>query len=401
MITFTQLIQSSRTKDGAIYLDNAATSWPKPPGVAEAMLRYMGELGANPGRSAHRMSIQAARVIYRLREKIAAMFGAVDPLRVIFSLNVTDALNIALHGLLKPGDHVLTSSMEHNAVMRPLNDLAQRGVSYTKLPCQPDGNLDPDTMASAIRPETRLIVMNHASNVCGTILPIREVAQLARVHGLLFLLDSAQSAGALPIDMQADSIDLLAFTGHKSLYGPTGTGGLIIGDRVDPAVLHPLRQGGTGSRSEHEVQPDFLPDRYECGTPNGIGLAGLLASLEWIEAQGQPALMAHERALCQVLIDALTQLDNVTVYGTRQAALQTATLAFNIKGMQPSEVGLRLDEEFGILSRVGLHCAPAAHKTIGTFPAGCVRFGIGAFNTLSDIEQAVQAVSALAGEVAK
>lgn len=398
MTTPAPLLPSAHAKDGALYLDNAATSWPKPPGVAQAMSYFLDEVGANPGRSGHRMSIEAARIVYAAREAVAALFGAPDPLRVIFGLNITDGLNLALHGLLKPGDHVITSSMEHNAVMRPLNDLQQRGVVYTRVACQADGTLDPALVEQAIRPNTRLIVLNQASNVCGTLLPVREVGRIARQKGLLYLVDTAQSAGVIPVDLEKDSIDLLAFTGHKSLYGPMGTGGLVIGPRVDPSELFTLRQGGTGSRSEREVQPDFCPDRFESGTPNAVGLAGLLAALKWLQARGVAQIQTHKEALCAALLEGLVNIPGVIVYGPRDASRQTATVGFNIQGVEPSEVGLRLDEEHNILCRVGLHCAPAAHQTLGTFPGGCVRFSLGTFNTLADVRQAVAAVRELAGE---
>lgn len=389
-------LPSARTKDGALYLDNAATSWPKPPGVAQETQRFLEEGSANPGRSAHRMSIEAARIVYAAREALALLFNAPDPLQVIFGLNITDGINLALHGLLKPGDHVVTSSMEHNAVMRPLNELQAHGVTYTRVACQADGTLDPRLVEQAIQPNTRLVALNQASNVCGTLLPVREVGQIARRHNLLYLVDTAQSAGALPIDMEQDQIDLLAFTGHKSLYGPMGTGGLILGRRVAPSELHPTRQGGTGSRSEREIQPDFCPDRFESGTPNAVGLAGLLAGVKWVQAIGVEKIHAYKEALCTALLEGLANIPGVTVYGPLDARLQTATVGFNIHGLEPSEVGLRLDEEHGILCRVGLHCAPAAHQTLGTFPTGCVRFGAGAFNTLEEVVEAVQAVEALA-----
>jgi len=392
-------LPSSRAKGGALYLDNAATSWPKPPGVAQSMCHFLDDVGANPGRSGHRMSIQAARIVYAAREAIAALFGAPDPLKVIFGLNITDSLNLALHGLLKPGDHVITSSMEHNAVMRPLNDLQSQGITYTRLACQADGTLEPGLVEKAIQPNTRLVVLNQASNVCGTLLPVREVGQIARHKNLLFLVDTAQSAGAMPVDMETDQIDLLAFTGHKSLYGPMGTGGLVIGERVDPSTLSTIRQGGTGSRSEREVQPEFCPDRFESGTPNAVGLAGLLAALEWLQERGVASIQAHKQKLCAALLEGLLNIPGVTVYGPHDAARQTATIGFNLQGIEPSTVGLRLDEEYNILCRVGLHCAPAAHHTLGTFPDGCVRFGLGAFNTLDDAQQAVAAVHQLAGEV--
>lgn len=379
-----------------IYLDNAATSWPKPPGVAEAMTRFLTGVGANPGRSGHRLSVEAERVVYAAREAVAELFGAPDPLRVAFGLNVTEALNLALRGLLRPGDHVITGSMEHNSVMRPLRALERQGVALTVVRCSPQGVLDPREVEAAIRPNTRLIVLNHASNVIGTLLPVAEVGQIARRHGLLLLVDTAQSGGTYPIDMQRDAIDLLAFTGHKGLLGPTGTGGLIVGERVDLQQFEPLKRGGTGSHSEFEEQPDFMPDRFESGTPNAVGLAGLAAGVRWVLGQGVERIRAHEVNLTQRLIDGLGQIPGVTVYGTHDAGQQTATVSFNIAALEPSEVGLRLDEEFAIMCRVGLHCAPAAHRTMGTFPVGTVRFGLGAFNTADEVDRAVQAVAQLA-----
>lgn len=390
---------SSRTKDGAIYLDNAATSWPKPPGVALAMTHFLEEVGANPGRSGHRLSIEAARIIFSARESIAELFGINDPLRVIFGLNVTDGINLALHGLLKPGDHVITSGMEHNSVMRPLNDLSVQGVEFSQAQCNSDGTLDLSSIETALQPNTRMLVINHASNVCGTIQPIDEIGQIARRHNLLFLVDAAQTAGVIPIDMRQYNIDLLAFTGHKSLYGPMGVGGLIVGERVNPIQMHPSRQGGTGSRSERELQPDFFPDRFECGTPNAVGIAGLLAAMQWINEQGMDKIRLHEQRLCAELLQGLLCIPGVKVYGPQNAEKQTGVVSFNIQGMEASTVGLRLDDEFGILCRVGLHCAPSAHRTLGTLPKGNVRFGIGAFNSIEDIHRALQAVGELAKEV--
>lgn len=384
--------------ESAIYFDNAATSWPKPPEVAEAMVHFLDEIGANPGRSAHRMAVEAGRRVYEAREVVARLFNAPDPLRVVFGPNATEALNLALQGYLRPGDHVVTSSMEHNSVMRPLRALERHGVEVTVVPCAPDGSLDPADVEAAIRPNTVLVVLNHASNVVGTILPVAEVGMSMRgTRGSpLLVVDAAQTAGAVSIDMQADGIDMLAFTGHKSLYGPMGTGGLIIGERVDLERLEPLKRGGTGSRSEVEEQPDFLPDMCESGTPNAVGLAGLAAGVRWVLARGVEAIRAHEVALTRRLIEGLRAIPGVAVYGTLDPERQTATVSFNIAGMDPSEVGLRLDEEFGVLCRVGLHCAPAAHKTIGTFPTGTVRFGLGAFNTEEEIDRALEAVERLA-----
>ena len=384
--------------DGLIYFDNAATSWPKPPGVAAAMTNFLDEIGANPGRSGHRLAIESSRVVHAAREAVARLFEAPDLLQVVFGANVTEALNLALRGLLQSGDHVITSSMEHNAVMRPLRALERQGVSLTVVPCSPQGTLDPDDVEAAIQPNTTMIVLNHASNVIGTLLPVAKVGQIARQHDLLLLVDAAQTGGAYPIDFLSDQIDLLAFTGHKSLYGPMGTGGLIVGERVDVGDLVPLKRGGTGSRSEYEEQPEFLPDKYESGTQNAVGLAGLEAGITWLLDEGIDAIRAHEIQLIQQVLDGLQAIPGVTVYGSLDAASQTATVSFNLEEMAPSEVGLRLDEEYGILCRVGLHCAPAAHKTMGTFPDGTVRFGLGAFNTPEEIDTAIEAVRSLVRE---
>ena len=362
------------------------------------MSRFTNEIGANPGRAGHRLAIEASRVIYDVREKVCALFNGPDPMRVTFSSNITHALNLALYGLLHPGDHVITSSMEHNAVMRPLRALEKCGVQVTVAACDKDGQLDPLKIEAAIRPNTRLVVINHGSNVTGTLLPIREIGEITRRHGLLFLVDSAQTGGVWPIDMEADQIDLLAFTGHKSLLGPMGSGGLVIGRQVDLAQLPALVQGGTGSRSEEEYQPDFAPDKYESGTQNAVGLAGLAAGIDWIQHKSLDAILAHDQRLTASLISGLLSVPGVTVYGTHDAQLQTATVSFNIKHWSPSEVGLVLDERFNILCRVGLHCAPAAHKTMQTFPEGTVRFGLGVFNTLAEVEQGIRAVQTLASE---
>ena len=382
-----------------IYLDNAATSWPKPPGVAEAMVHFINDVGANPGRSAHRLAVESGRIVYCAREAVAELFNAPDPLRVVFGHNVTEALNLALRGLLRPGDHVVTSSMEHNSMMRPLRALERQGVDLTVVRCSPEGFLDPADLEAAVRSSTVMIALNHASNVVGTLLPVAEAACIARSHGLLLLVDAAQTGGAYPIDVQADGIDLLGFTGHKSLYGPMGTGGLIVGERVDVGRMEPLKRGGTGSRSEQEEQPDFLPDMGESGTPNAVGLAGLEAGVRWVLERSVGSIRAHELTLTQRLIHGLEGIPGVAVYGGLDAGRQTATISFNIARMQPSEVGLRLDDEYGIMCRVGLHCAPAAHKTIGTFPAGAVRFGLSAFSTQEEVDAAVAAVGRLAREV--
>jgi cysteine desulfurase family protein len=376
-----------------IYFDNSATSWPKPPAVKEALIKFLDQVGANPGRSGHLLSIEAARIIYETREALAACFNAKDPLRIIFTLNATESINLALKGLLRPGDHVITSSMEHNSVMRPLRDLERTGIELSVAPCSGEGFLDPKEIERRIQPNTKMVVLNQASNVTGTLLPIREVGFMTRKHHLLFLVDSAQSAGAYPIDLERDGIDLLAFTGHKSLYGPQGTGGLVIGERVPEKKMTPLKQGGTGSRSEFEEQPEFLPDRFESGTPNGLGIAGLLAGVQFVLKQGVDKIRSHEMELMEELIRGLRGIPRVRLYGPENKEHRIATVSFNITGLSPSDGAFRLEKEFGILCRPGLHCAPAAHRTIGTFSEGTIRFSLGTFNTEREITAAIQAVS--------
>jgi cysteine desulfurase family protein len=378
-----------------IYLDNAATSWPKPREVIEAMNRFLQFHGANPGRSGHKMSIEASRYVFSAREAVCQLVNGPDPLRVVFSHNITDALNLALFGLLRPGDHVVTSSMEHNSVMRPLNALQKQGVQYTVVPCSPEGFLPLDLLEEAIRPNTKLMVINHASNVIGTLQPLRGISEIAHKHNLILLVDSAQTAGAYPIDMKVDGIDVLAFTGHKALQGPTGTGGLILGERIKVEELSPIKFGGTGSHSESEQQPDFLPDKYESGTMNAIGLAGLDAGIRRIMRRGLMAVRAQEMELCDQMIKGLEAIQGIVVYGTQDTAYRTATVGFNDLKLQPSDVVLQLDQNYEIMARGGLHCAPAAHRTIGTFPVGCVRFSLGFFTTRQDVEAALKAVKAL------
>lgn len=380
----------------SIYLDNAATSWPKPPSVAEAITRFLTEIGGNPGRSGHSKSVEAGRVVLRAREALADLVGCRDPLRVVFGSNATAGLNLALHGLLRCGDHVVTSSMEHNSVMRPLRHLAGSGVKLTVVEAGQDGSLDPARLEDAILPETKLIALNHASNVVGTVLPVREAGDIARRHGLLLLVDAAVTAGILPIDMEKDKIDLLAFTGHKALYGPMGTGGLAVGPHIEDGRLRPQRQGGTGSLSEKEEQPAFFPDAYESGSLNAPGLAGLIAGIEWIESRGVEALRSRQIRRVQGLIDALDAIDGVRVYGTRDARRQMAAVAFNIVGMDPAAASLALDDEFGVLCRMGLHCSPAAHRTLGSWPEGTLRFAASYFTTDEELAIAADGVATLA-----
>lgn len=380
-----------------IYLDHAATSWPKPPEVIKAMNDFLERAGGNPGRSGHRLSVEAGRIAYDARESVAELFNAPDAMRVIFTANATHAINLGLYGLLRPGDHVATSAIEHNSVMRPLRDLEKKGIRLSVVPCAQDGSVNPGIMERALQPSTRMIVVTHASNVTGTILPIAQISEMAHRAGALLLVDAAQTAGVLPIDVQSMGIDLLAFTGHKGLQGPPGTGGLVIGKGVSTEELEPGVRGGTGSRSEFEVQPEECPDRFESGTLNGPGIAGLGAGVRWILKGGIQAIRAHEMELTRMLIQGIKPLPGISIYGPAELKDRTAIVSFTAAGRRVSEVGLLLDEEFGILSRVGLHCAPAAHRTIGTFPEGTVRFALGAQTTITEIHSAIDAVAHILG----
>jgi len=379
-----------------IYFDNASTSYPKPKEVSRAMLHFLEKVGASPGRSGHRLSIEAGRIIYQARENLAVLFNVDDPLRIIFTLNVTEALNLTLKGLLRPGDQVITSSMEHNSVMRPLRELEKKGVEVKVVSCSPKGFLEPQDIEKSIKKNTKLIVLNHGSNVIGTLLPIIEVGKITRKHNILFLVDAAQTAGCYPLDIKRDNIDLLAFTGHKALFGPPGTGGLVVGERVNIKKLNPLKTGGTGSHSESEEQPDFLPDIYESGTPNTVGLSGLNEGVRFILKEGVDKIRQHELSLSRRLITGLKEIPGVIFYGEEQVEDRVAVISFNIKDQLPSEVGLRLDEEYDIMCRVGLHCSPAAHKTIGTFPTGTIRFSLSWFNTFEEVGQTIIAVKNIA-----
>jgi cysteine desulfurase family protein len=380
-----------------IYLDNAATTWPKPEQVYEAVSDAMRRGSGNPGRSAHRTSVEAGKALARARLSLAKLFGAKDPGRIVFAHNATDALNLAIGGVLAPGDHAIISSMEHNSVTRPLEHLARQGRAYDKVPMDPVNGVDPREVEKALRPNTKLVALTHASNVTGTVNPLGAIGALCRDRGVLFLVDAAQSAGSLPIDVEAMKIDLLAFPGHKGLLGPTGTGGLYLADGVD---VNPSRYGGTGVFSEEPLQPDELPYRYESGTQNVHGLAGLEAGVRFILDRTPGALHAHELRLTDLLILGLGELANVRVYGPPAGAERAAVVSFNIEGMDAAEAALILDASFDIALRSGLHCAPDAHRTIGTFEqGGTVRVSPGIFNTDDDIARCLEAVAAIAREV--
>jgi cysteine desulfurase / selenocysteine lyase len=379
-----------------IYLDNAATSFPKPNTVPEAIVNFMTRVGANPGRSGHRLSVEAERIRYGARERIARLVNHPDPLRVVFTANVTTALNLVLFGMLRPGGRVVVTGMEHNSVMRPLRCLEERGVTVTLVDAAPDGAVDPGDVARALEKPTNLVCTLHASNVIGTLVPIGDIARICRDRHVPYLVDAAQTAGCVPIDLGNDPIDILAFTGHKGLLGPTGTGGLVFSPAFDEKLIEPLILGGTGSKSEHEYQPEFLPDRFESGTANIAGIAGLSAGLDYILERGLDKIRAHESALAHRLIGGLGAIEGVTVYGTTDPKRRTAAVSFRIAGIDNADAARLLSDEFDIMCRAGLHCAPRAHKTIGTFAAGTVRLSIGPFNTDADIDAALSAVAAIA-----
>ncbi|MCX7966398.1 MAG: aminotransferase class V-fold PLP-dependent enzyme [Syntrophorhabdaceae bacterium] len=374
-----------------IYFDNPATSWPKPDCMIEAMIAFNKTVGANPGRSAHRLSIEAARILFDTREAIASLIGADDPETIVFTRNATEGLNIILHGLLKSGDHVITTSMEHNSVMRPLRALEREGIELTVIPCSRDGEIDPDDISRAIKKNTTLIVTTHASNVTGTIMPVDEIIKIARRNGIIYCIDGAQTVGSVKIDVKKQDLDILVFTGHKSLYGPQGTGGFYIKKGIEKRIK-PLEQGGTGSRSEFEEHPDFMPDRFESGTPNTIGLAGLCASVKYIDRMGIENIREKELKLTKLFLEGISSMKDIRVFGVDDINRRIAVVSFNVFGMTPSDVSYILDRKFNILSRPGLHCAPSAHRTIGSFPEGTVRFGFGIFNTEEEIGFAIKAL---------
>ncbi|MBI2940439.1 MAG: aminotransferase class V-fold PLP-dependent enzyme [Chloroflexi bacterium] len=376
-----------------IYFDNAATSWPKPAAVKEAVLACLEHGVGNPGRAGHRLAIAAGRVVLDAREAVAELLGVADPSRIVFTKNATEALNLAIYGLLRPHDHVITSGVEHNSVMRPLRMLEDQGLELTVVRNAPDGSLDPEDVRRSLRSSTRLLVTAHASNVLGTLLPIGELAALARQANVPYLVDIAQTAGTVPIDAQGLGLDLVAFTGHKGLFGPTGTGGLYVREGVE---LEPLLRGGTGSYSELERQPDFLPDRFESGTLNVLGLAGLAAGVRHVLAAGVCRVRHHEVRLIGRFLDGLRSIGGAHVQGPADPARQVGIISFTIDGLSPSDIGFLLDHEFGIMSRVGLHCAPAAHRTTGTYPVGTVRFSFGLFNTEAEVDLALRALEKIA-----
>ncbi|MCX5851085.1 MAG: aminotransferase class V-fold PLP-dependent enzyme [Deltaproteobacteria bacterium] len=382
-----------------IYFDNAATSFPKPPGVIDAVVHFMTSAGGNPGRSGHPLSVAAGEIVFAARKAVARLFGVANPMHVIFTANATTALNLAIQGITRQGDHVITTSMEHNSVIRPLVEMERQGrIILSIVPCSPEGIIDMRALEKTVMAETRVMVVNHASNVAGTVQPLVEIGAFCRKRGIILIADCAQSAGIIDISVEEECVDLLAFSGHKGLYGPTGTGGLVIAENFDASRLSPLIFGGTGSFSDKPVQPPFLPDRFESGTLNAAGISGLGAGISYLldaYPGGLKGVRVHKERLVNCFHEKAARDLKGYIACVPAPQVKTGVVSFNLRMRSPSEVARILAGEYGIMSRAGLHCAPLAHRTMSTFPHGTVRFGFGIFNTEEEIGIAVSALKAI------
>lgn len=379
-----------------VYFDNAATSYPKPKVVYDAIMEAMVEYGANPGRSGHKKALKASRGIFDTRSQISKLFNIKNPMNVILTFNCTESLNMAIKGVLKPGDHVITTSMEHNSVLRPITFLSKLGVKNTIVQGDSKGRINPKDIEDSIRPDTKMIVTTHISNLTGTIMDIETIGKIARKHELIYLVDGAQSAGVYDIDVEKMNIDLLAFPGHKGLLGPQGTGGLYIREGIE---LVETFQGGTGSISHSLDQPDVFPDKFESGTPNAPGIIGLGAGIKYIFKKGIGNIRSKEEELTNHFIEEASKIDGIKLYGPLEIGYHAPVVSLNIRDADSSEVSYILDDEYDIAVRPGLHCAPLAHKTIGTFEQGVVRFSFGYENTHEEIEFVIKALKEIAKEV--
>lgn len=377
-----------------IYVDNAATSFPKPKEVSEAMCNYIENIGSSVGRGTYEKSYEAGRVVFETRQLLCDLFNYNDPNDVIFTANITESLNTLIKGFLKPGDHVIVSSMEHNAVMRPLHSDLLRGIEITRIECDSKGLLDSRDVEKSIKSNTRLVMMTHASNVCGTILPIEAIGNICKAYNVPFMLDSAQSAGVLDIDMKKYNLSAVAFTGHKGLLGPQGIGGFVI-DKALAEKINSLKEGGTGSFSEEEIHPKVLPDKFECGTLNLPGIYGLNAAIKFINKNTMTNIRRHENELMGRFLELILNMDKVNLSGIDSSNGRTAVFSLNFDNVDNSEAAFYLDREFGIMTRVGLHCAPSAHKTLGTFPQGSLRMSFGYFNTLEEVTYICESINKL------
>ncbi len=383
-----------------IYLDQASTSFPKAPGVAEAVYDYLKESAVNINRGCYETAYSVEEQVYETREQLCRLFHFPACKNVIFTPSVTTSLNILIKGLLHPGDHVLVTAMEHNAIMRPLVQLAGQGISFDRVPCTSDGALMLDRAAPLLRRSTKAFICLHASNVCGTVMPAREIGEFCRRHGIFFILDSAQTAGILPVDMELMHIDALAFTGHKGLRGPQGVGGFLIRDEL-AARISPLLSGGTGSVSHTEEIPEFLPDRFEPGTPNVPGILGLHEALTSLERSSPEKAFRHEMELTAYFLNRILDMDpkeeRIRLIGKRDIRGRCAVVSIQTPGIDMAQAAFALDSEFGVMTRVGLHCAPSAHRTLGTYPAGTIRFSFGPENTREELDTAIHALDIITG----
>ena len=373
----------------SVYLDNGATSFPKAPGVGEAMLDYVNNIGANVNRSTYEASSEAEMVLIECRERLCTLFGTEDITHAVFTPGMTAGLNMLLKGFLRPGDHVIVSSLEHNAMMRPIRQLEAQGVEFSRIPADSRGIIDPKDILPLIRPNTRLVAIMHASNVCGTLLPVKEISDICRERGLPVILDAAQTAGHYPVNMKELGLSALCVPGHKGLLGPQGIGALMLDEEFAKRV-EPLISGGTGSASDSELLPPYMPDRFESGTLNIPGIFGLNAALGFILEKGVDTLRAHEEGLTRRFIDGLEGLP-LRLAGTKEISKRVGVVSIDFTGRDNAEVAYELDKR-GIMTRCGLHCAPSAHKTLGTFPQGTVRFSIGYANAECDVDAAISAI---------
>ena len=377
-----------------IYLDNASTTFPKAPTVATAMSDYITNRGININRGSYALAYDVEDIIYTTRQRLNTLFNGHDPSHVIFTQNVTMSLNMVIKGLLKLGDHVLVSSMEHNAVMRPLTQLLDKGITFDTIPCDSTGFIQMDSIEPLIRPNTVALIINHASNVCGTIQPLESIGPICKAHNLQFIVDAAQTAGVIPIDVKACHIDALCFTGHKGLLGPQGIGGIILTKEM-AQTLTPLIAGGTGSFSHLETLPTHMPDAFESGTLNLPGIIGLNEGLAYIESQGMENIHNHELVLTQSFLEGLQSIDVVNIVGKQNIQDRTAVVSITIDGIDPANIAYELESTYHIMTRVGLHCAPRAHQTLRTYPEGTVRFSFGYANTHKDVESALSALNTI------
>lgn len=374
-----------------IYLDNAATSFPKAPGVSDRMKYYIDNIGANINRGGYSEQYKAEEIVFETRQMLTELFNGEDSANVIFTLNITQSLNTVIKGYLKSGDHVIVTSMEHNAVMRPLVQLEKKGVEFSRVMCDEFGRLNPHDIKKAIKKNTKLVVITHASNVCGTILPIKEVGQICKENGLKFVVDTAQTAGCLNIDMKENYIDVLPFTGHKGLMGPQGIGGFLVSSDMANEI-EPLIVGGTGSMSDSEEIPPFMPDKFESGTLNLPGIFGLNEALKYLNNVGIENIYKKEMTLTHKFIEGLMEIDKLVLVGLKDTEGRVSTISVDCLYHDNALVSHLLDTEYNIMTRCGLHCAPSAHKTLGTFPQGTIRFSIGYHNTIEEIEYALNAL---------